>query len=435
MKVIQLREQLQGNTLLQQNERLSIIPHMKDGEEVVFVAKRGREDNELCLKIKRQNNDILVTGSYYVGIDWLKEKELAIQVSPKMNDGYEIDYVSMLNDALCEPENYAHLKDLVTIRFDKPSIRVNQQHDLLSVFLITEYLSVLQRIVKNGLKKSFYIVEENLQNKVKGRIMIGHNVHKNLIKGSITSNVCRYQIYDVDSPENRILKKALCFCIKQLEVYKHAIDTTSLERKARFCKPYFTNISDKVNTKAIQSYKGNPIYKEYNQAIEFAQLILRRYSYDISIAGKLEINTPPFWIDMSKLFELYVFHHLRLIFTGKQEVQYHPRAHYQELDYLLTPDKWEEPFVVDAKYKPRYKYSGGITTDDAREVCGYARLNNIYKALGLAEETAPPIKCLIIYPDQEQQEYFEFTREQEPSFEKVSGYVRLYKLGIRLPVI
>ena len=111
------------------------------------------------------------------------------------------------------------------------------------------------------------------------------------------------------------------------------------------------------------------------------------------------------------------------------------KAHYQELDYLLKPTEWTEPYVIDAKYKPRYKQGGGITMDDAREVSGYARLSKVYKELGLNEETALPIKCLIIYPDQDQEERFTFTRTEEPTFEKVSNYVRFYKLGIRLPVI
>ena len=434
MQVIQLHEQILENTILQHDVD-AILPHMEDGKEVVYTVKRVREEKELCLKLKRDKDNILVTGSYFIGIDWIKEKELAVQVSPKMNDGFEIDYVKMLNDALCEKENHEHLKDLVTIDFDSPSIKVNQQQDLLSSFLITEFLNLLQKIVRKGLKKSFYNIEDNLANKIKGRVLIGKNIHKNLAKGKLTENFCRYQVYDIDSPENQILKKALKFCAKQLDVYKHAINVETLKGKLRFINPSFENVSDNVSVKTIQTYKGNPVFKEYNQAIEFAQLILRRFSYDITLVGKKEIQTPPFWIDMSKLFELYIFHHLRQIFKAKNEIRYHVTAHYQELDFLLNPVQWPEPYIIDAKYKPRYKYSKGITIDDAREVGGYARLSSIYKVLGLNEETAPPIKCLIIYPDQEQTERFTFDCRTEPGFDKVSGYVRLYKLGIRLPVI
>lgn len=435
MNVIQLREQLLKSTVLQPDTIETIIPHMEDGKEVVYTVKRGREEKELCLRLFRNGDEINATGSYFVGVDWLVEKELAIQVNPKMNDGFEVDYVKMLNDSLCEQENFEHLKDLITIYFDRPSILINQQQDLLSIFLITEFLNTLQRIVRKGLKKSFYEVEENLRNKVKGRILVSRTIQQNLTRRKICDNVCKYQVYDIDTEENRILKKALRFCIQQLKVYRNAINTAILDSKVRYIKPYFDSVSDDVSIKTIQSFKGNPVYKDYNQAVEFARLLLRRYSYDITQVGKQQISTPPFWIDMSKLFELYVYHHLRKIFTAKNEIRYHVNAHYQELDYLLTPLHWPEPYVIDAKYKPRYKQCGGISIEDAREIAGYARLSSIYNILKLDEDTTPPIKCLIIYPDQEQEERFSFTSLEEPSFEKVSGYVRIYKIGIRLPEI
>ena len=69
------------------------------------------------------------------------------------------------------------------------------------------------------------------------------------------------------------------------------------------------------------------------------------------------------------------------------------------------------------------------------QVAGYARLQKIYDLLKLDAENALPIKCLIVYPDQEQQECFTFTDTEEPTFEKVKDYIRFYKIGIRLPVI
>lgn len=434
MKLIQLKEQLLENTLIQHDTSI-LHRHMEDGQEIVFTVKRGREAHELCLKLKRDGKEIRANGSYFVGVDWVKEIELAVQVSPKMNNGMEIDYVKMLNDALCESENFYHLKDLITIKFDKPSINIQQNKDLLSIFLVTEYLNVLHHIVKKGLKKGYITIEKNLHNKLKGHILVGRNINYNLTKGKVTDNICRYKIYDVDTQENRILKKALLFCSDILKVYQHALDISVLQKKIRFIKPHFEKVGSDVSIQTIKTFKANPVFREYNIAIEFAQLLMHRFSYDITLVGRKEINTPPFWIDMSKLFELYVFHHLRKVFVAKGEVQYHVNAHYQELDYLLHPKEWPNPYVIDAKYKPRYKYQSSISMDDAREVAGYARLSKIYNELGLNEETDPPIKCLIIYPDQEKEERFAFTRDSEPKFDAVGGYIRMYKVGIRLPEI
>lgn len=223
------------------------------------------------------------------------------------------------------------------------------------------------------------------------------------------------------------MKKALKFCVKQLAVYRNAINIDYLQNKIRFIEPYFTKVRENISIKEIKTYRKNPVYKEYNQAIEFAQLLLRRYSYNITNIGREKITTPPFWIDMSKLFELYIYKRLKHIFTSKNEIIYHLKAYNQELDYLLNTKEWPEPYIIDAKYKPRYKNQGGITIDDAREVSGYARLSSVYHKLGLDENTALPIKCLIIYPNQEANDTFEFSHMEEPTFDKIHGYVRIYK--------
>ena len=68
----------------------------------------------------------------------------------------------MLNEALTETDNYKHLKDLLHSLSRSRLIRISQQQDLLSIFLITEFLNVLHRIVRKGLKRSYYRVEETL---------------------------------------------------------------------------------------------------------------------------------------------------------------------------------------------------------------------------------------------------------------------------------
>ena len=434
MRIIQLREQLAEGSPLGPDASRTILPYLAEGQELAFTVRRGCDLQALCLSLRRVGSEVRAGGSYFVGLDWIARGELAVQVLPKMNDGFEVDYLRMLHEALSDTENFDHLQDLITIRLDQPLILIDQQHDWLSLFLITVFIHLLQKIVRKGLKRSFYLVEENLHNKVKGRISVGRTVRQQLMKGHVTDNVCQYQVYDVDTPENRVLKKALRFCMKQLESYKKAFDTRVVLDRARYCLPYFERVSDDVSIKAIQSCKCNPVYKDYTQAVDYAQLLLKRFGYNISSLGSAQVATPPFWIDMSKLFELYVFQRLREVFTGRNEVRYHLKANYQELDYLLQPRSWAEPYVIDAKYKPRYR-GGSISKEDAREVAGYARLSKIYQLLGLNEETALPIKCLIIYPDQHQDEHFGFSAVCEPAFERFPEYVRIYKLGIKLPVI
>ena len=96
---------------------------------------------------------------------------------------------------------------------------------------------------------------------------------------------------NLNCAENRVLKKALIFCMKQLEVYRHVFDTELLAAKARYVKPYFNNVGNDICVKTIKACKCNPVFKEYAQALEYAQLLLRRYSYDITFVGKQDF--PP----------------------------------------------------------------------------------------------------------------------------------------------
>jgi mcrBC 5-methylcytosine restriction system component-like protein len=83
--------------------------------------------------------------------------------------------------------------------------------------------------------------------------------------------------------------------------------------------------------------------------------------------------------------------------------------------------------VIDAKYKPVYEDSRVI--DDIRQVSGYARLEKVYKRLGL-EDSKELIDCLIIYPSLEENRVFNLENKS-----KISEYRNIYKLGISIPLI
>ena len=146
---------------------------------MVWTVKRGREDNELCLKLKRDGDEIRANGSYFVGVDWVKEQELAVQVSPKMNDGMEIDYVRMLNEALCESENFDHLKDLVTIKFDKPSVIIQQNND--SKYLHSHRISqCAPAYCEEGTEEGLHCNREEHAQQGKGTYSCGKEYHTQL---------------------------------------------------------------------------------------------------------------------------------------------------------------------------------------------------------------------------------------------------------------
>lgn len=367
--------------------------------------------------------------SYFVGVDWIVENELPIYVKPKLDDDTsEVNYVKMLFDVLKEPENYNHLDQLCEINFEKPSIVIEQKQDLLTPLLLIQYINILKKIVQKGLKKSYYTVTNNLNAKIKGKILINESIKKNHFNNKMLFNYCQYTEFGINSIENKILKKALVFSIAAMQNIR-GIDVSTLNGLVNYIQPAFINVDSEINIEELKRVKPNKLYKEYEQALKFAKHILKRYGYNISSANSTVINTPPFWIDMSKLFELYVFSKLKERFTKHKEVTYHKTFNYLEPDFIVKTNDGLMKMVVDAKYKPQYK-DGKISVEDIRQISGYARLKKVYEYLNYEDDKV--IDCLVIYSNQNADRN-DFKGENfKPEEEK--EYNRFFKIGIELPI-
>ncbi|WP_404981941.1 5-methylcytosine restriction system specificity protein McrC [Capnocytophaga granulosa] len=392
----------------------------------LFKTKKGEAIYPFLLWVSQEH--ITLKTDYYVGVDWLIGEEY-IYVAPKMNhreEGVEINFLKMLLEIYTSDIEVKHTQDLIKIYWKEPQITIEQQKDFLTPFLVIQFLQLLKRIVRKGLKKSYYKEEENLCSRIKGKIQIGKHLKQNVFKNKLTSHICQYQAFGVDSIENRFLKKVLQFVIsfKNTHSTLFAGNEAAIDELITYCTPYFELISEEFNVENLKNITINPFFKEYKEAIEIGKHILKRFSYNITETTQQKVAIPPFWIDMPKLFELYVYVKLQEQF-GREAVTYHLTADYTELDFLLnTPT---QKMVIDAKYKPVYEDSRVI--DDIRQVSGYARLEKVYKRLGL-EDSKELIDCLIIYPSLEENRVFNLENKSE-----IPEYRNIYKLGISIPLI
>ena len=426
--------------------KITLLEHQpysikKEGEALAFfeaipevcpyVLKKDKWGMPIYpFEIWRTNEqEVCLQAGYYVGILWLIKQQKYVYIAPKMNyreDGVEIDFLKMLLDIYTADIEVKHTQDLIKIYWKEPQITIEQQKDFLTPFLIVQFLQLLKHIVRKGLKKSYYKEEENLCSRIKGKIQIGKHLKQNIFKNKRTSHVCQYQVFGVDSIENRFLKKVLQFVIsfKNTHSTLFAGNEAAIDELITYCTPYFELISEEFNVENLKNITINPFFKEYKEAIEIGKHILKRFSYNITETTQQKVAIPPFWIDMPKLFELYVYVKLQEQ-SGREAVTYHLTADYTELDFLLnTPT---QKMVIDAKYKPVYEDSRVI--DDIRQVSGYARLEKVYKRLGL-EDSKELIDCLIIYPSLEENRVFNLENKS-----KISEYRNIYKLGISIPLI
>ena len=405
--------------------------------EVPYQLKKDRQGNPVYpFDIKRTNEgEVCLQASYYIGALWLVKHHKFIYIEPKMNkkqvsegsssqeEWTEIDYLKMLfSIAGLDPKD---TQDLIKIYWDEPPITIEQQKDTLTPFLMVQFLLLLKHIVRKGLKKSYYTVEENLNSRIKGKIQLGKHLKQNVFKNKLTAHVCRYQEFGMDSLENRFLKKVLQFIISFKNTHPNyfAGNDKSICELITYCSPYFELISEEINIENLKKLTPNTFFKEYEEAIRIGKHILKRFSYNITETTQQKVAIPPFWIDMPKLFELYIYKKLQEQF-GREAVTYHLTADYTELDFLLNTPEYK--MVIDAKYKPIYEDSRVI--DDIRQVSGYARLEKVYQKLGL-DGSNELIDCLIIYPSLEEDTNFNLKDK------KIEGYKNIYKLSVSIPLI
>ena len=421
-RIIEATEQWDANVVsIDPQNELSRDSYRKE------VKRPGDTTASECFSLKKGETGWHMTTSYFIGVDWLDLQKSALRVTPKFNtleDSIEIDYLKMLENALREPKNFQHLDGLLWVDFSQPAITIPRQDDNLSLFLISEYIQVISHITAKGLKKAYYFKEENQRSKLKGKLLLAQNIKRNNLKGNFADNYCRFQNYGVDIPENQLLKKALTIASHILDGYKEET-VKQLKTTIASIRPRWQHVSSECDERKISSGKVNPFYKEYPVAINLAKLILRKMSFNQVMHGVSMTTTPPYWIDMSKLFEMYVFSQLRNRFGDS--VIYHPHFRGQEPDYLLLPKEGRSPYIIDAKYK-RYS-ERPIETDDIRQVSGYARMKSIRKKLGVENHSLIP--CLIVFPDQD----CNVTIPDDKEWPEEGRYLDIYKVGIQLPVI
>ena len=396
---------------------------------------------------------------YYIGASWFIKDKCAFVVKPKV----EVDYIKLFMTALeLDSENEAaYFSNYYYIDFEKPAIKTNALNNVITPLLILHYISLLKHLVSKGLKKGYVFREENLQSKIRGRILLQRHLTKNVFAKREDCVFCRFQEFTEDIPENKILKKALSFSVRfinQLPSFKSHLQ--ELTPHLSMIGSAFENVSEDVTIAQVAKVNAGKIFRHYEAAIKVAKLILRHFDYSIDKASDETQEVRPFCIDMPRLYEMYVLSLLRKAYGDQIKFQV-KGSHKTQVDYIKKSDN--EKLIIDAKYKPQYNEGNRGILDDIREISGYARDKKILDALGWKPEDECAKgnyfpKCLIIYPDPKtifkreigdpegeldesimEEMVGEFPQKEilcEAShYKKIPGFKDFYKIAVPLPIL
>lgn len=399
---------------------------MLSASSILFKQKEGC----MCVEITQDNTSKKIYSNFYIGTDWLNRNDVAVYVAPKLNDEtQQTDYLKMLFSCLRHSDVASYSKNLYEIKFEEPFIEIEQKQDLLTPLLVVQFLQVVKTIVRKGLKKSYYKVEHNLNAKIKGRVLVAQTLKQNIIKNKPTKTFCQYDEFGFNCIENRILKRTLIFAQKYLALFPAYSKLVS--PVINYCLPAFHEVDENVDLKTLKGITHNSFYKEYKEALHISSLILKRFGYNIKEIDTLNnktVKVPPFWIDMPKLFELYVLGMLKDKYFN--DIKFQIQGTYGQPDFVFVSDNVK--MIIDTKYKRKYQQEK-YQAEDIRQLSGYARDTKVLSRLGYitAEEQDKVIDCLIIYPDQNASEKLSDNLKAN----QIRGFTKFYKMAVKLPVI
>lgn len=368
--------------------------------------------------------------SYYIGADWLHEGEsIALTVLPKMEN---IDFVEMYMTSLQFDLPSDYFSNIYHIDFAKKTIETDLLKNQLTPLLILHFLNVVKQIVKRGLKHDYVTQEENLRSRIKGRIKIARNDRLNVLPKRYDRTYCEFNEYIVDTPENRLLKKALLFSKKYIYLLQKHKSFAIISNLANEILSHFECVSSEIEVHQVREIRQHKIYKDYNEGLNLAKMILQRFSYSLQNINNTYNRIPPFWIDMSRLYEVYIYSLLYKKYGDA--IQFQVAGSYgSAVDFI----KKDEILIIDTKYKPKYNEGNSGVLQDVRQISGYARDNKILKELRVSADVVVP--CIIIYPEKTENDdklIANFTNENllETAL-SIKNFSKFYKLSVSLPTL
>lgn len=369
--------------------------------------------------------------SYRIGAEWVDDKEQLI-VTPKRRMR-NIDFLSMFMTCFSSDLAIDSFSKIYEIDFDQPPLSAPSLRSVVSPLITLHYLGVVSRI--KTLKRGYVHHCENLK-KVKGHIAILKNERLNVSLKRYDRICCNYDELSVDIPENQILKKALLFTQRLIDKMgeNHHAYLTIRQRLSR-CLMLFEDVSDDVGLRDVKLIKGHKLYRDYAEAIRLAKMVLRHFDYSINKVGEDNGQVVPFVLDMSLLYEHYVYGLLYEAYCNRIKYQYcgltgQPDFLYKDLSFKA---------ILDTKYIPKYDVEP-LDNDVIRQLSGYSRDLKLLKKLGYEcdeNSSVPIVPCIIIYPEESVGAVNPFLGKTLPSLcvNRVNNLIRFYKIAISVPLL
>lgn len=370
------------------------VERSSDGEDIIDLADVFDFPREHPWFNAYKNEDFYIDNPRTLGLHWDKgnikpshfigavnlpfvDKHRTFVVLPR-KEFDKIDYGVMFAQVLATPMNVTGM-DLDRLFGCDPEQAPIEGIKLphLTLIEVTAFLATTARFVERHLRRGFVRIQENLVGRVRGRILITDQLRKNLAQARPDRMVCEYQLFSLDTLENRLLKAALEVSARYVSA--NGINILELQCWIRVIRSALASVPDhQPHSRDWSQVHNKGLMTAYAKPLALARLVLTRLHLKPTGEAQETYKTLPFFLDANRLFEGWVGVCLSDVCDSvwSQDWKSFGPKPYREKQYKFRPDfivkankEQQGHIVVDSKYKP-----DGPELLDLYQVLGYARL-------------------------------------------------------------
>ncbi len=293
----------------------------------------------------------------------------------------EVDYAAMFAAVLAAPVSVTGMELPRLFGCDPDAAAIKANHlPQLTLLEVIAFLATTARFVQRHLRQGFVSRTENLTGRVKGQVLLAAQIRTNLVRARADRVVCRFQEFNLNTLENRLLKAALEACARWLGSPANGHGgLPELQHWVWTIRSALASVPDYRPQRGDWSLvRETGLMAAYASPLTLARLVLTRLHLRASGKSAESGRTLPFFLDANRLFEGWVGVCLSRL-LGNPAVRGQmtftlPGPPFRSEAYHFRPDfVVDEQIVVDSKYKITPEGNPRVDQSDLYQVVGYAR--------------------------------------------------------------
>ena len=323
-----------------------------------------------------------------------------------------MDYIKMFYECAADRNVGDHF-DCLHFWADQELISAEKKDEDFSLLIAVAYLRELKALCSRHLRRHFLRERQNFAGKVKGKILAGENLRRNVLRCRPDRVYCEYQSVSDDILENRILRAALERAARY--VARNKINTKSVKEELprvqewiRLCRSRLCGVSiAPIRPRDFAAARKRGVFAHYARPLHLAKAVLRQLGFNPQTEINESAKTPPYAINSEKLFESFAELKLREIHKNLKVQKYiegDEGGFSVNIipDFYVARDSEGNALIMDAKYKDTDEFDKGKPArEDMYQVVAYSQHNALLKKIKhQSGETAAPdnIVLSLVYP-------------------------------------